>query len=266
MISVRLKAIVWLHVLRLWRYRYSFINMALNSTLWVTIFLLGALMFVPPEDLPSGMPLVFWGITMWTILSNSVWLVGAWTGFYISMGLVEEHMLVGISSSRVLVGRAIPGLSVSAAVILLIYYVLSSIVGVSRGIAEYPHLLVLGLSLLTVMALSYGLILSAISFRTGVPPVLLDIANFVVFIVGGIATPVSSLPPTLQKVAVLIPYSYPAEIVRYAAIGYKPFFALEVEVAVSVIVSAFMAALSLYLMRRSEEYIRRNGLKAIGRM
>lgn len=266
MLELKLKAILWLHILRLWRYKYSFVNMALNSTLWVTIFLLGAIMFMPAEKLHEGFPLIFWGITMWTIMSNSVWLIGGWTGFYISMGLAEEHLIVGTSSTPILIGRTIPGLSVSVAVILLIYYVLSSMIGGSVSIALNPLLLILGLLLLTIMSISYGLLLSAVSFRTGIPPVLLDIANFVVFIIGGIATPVSSLPSELQKVTMVIPYSYPAEVVRYAAIGYPPALSLEVDLIVSIVLSTLMLTVALYSMRASENYIRKNGLKAIGRM
>lgn len=253
-------------MLRLWRYRYSFLNMALNSTLWVTIFLLGAIMFMPSERLHEGFPLIFWGITMWTIMSNSVWLIGGWTGFYITMGLVEEHLIAGTSSTPILIGRTIPGLSVSTAVILLIYFVLSSMIGTSTSIVVNPPLLLLGLILLTIMSISYGLILSAISFRTGIPPVLLDIANFIVFIIGGIATPIASLPPEIRTITFLIPYSYPAEIVRYAAIGYEPILSLELELLVSSIVSSMMLASALYAMRLAENYIKKNGLKAIGRM
>jgi len=260
------KAILWLHIIRLWRYRYSAINIALNTTLWVTIFLLGAIMFMPPEKLPSGMPLVFWGIAMWTILSNCVFLIGAWTNFYISMGFIEEHMLMNISSSKILVGRAVAGLSVSTIAIILIYFVLSSFIGLSGKVISDPILLIIGLTLFIIMSLSYGLILSALSFRTGVPGTLLDISNFIVFIIGGIATPVAMLPKPINLIALLIPYSYPAELVRYASIGYKPYMPINMELLIGVILTTAMALISIYLMKWAETYVRWNGVKAIGRM
>jgi len=265
-VDLRFKAIIWLHSLRLWRYRYSFINMALNSTLWVTIFLLGALMFMPKEELHVGMPLAFWGIAMWTIMSNSVWLIGAWTNFYISQGFVEEHMLVNISSANVLVGRVIPGLSVSTVAIILIYFILSAITGGVTEIARHPAMLIIGLLLLTIMSLSYGLILASISFRTGVPMVLLDLSNFIIFIIGGIATPVSILPTPIRTIAIIIPYSHPAEIVRYGAIGFETYLPLSFEMILSILIALAMSLTALKMIRKAEEYVRKHGVKAIGRM
>jgi|Deesub1362B_J571_1020462.scaffolds.fasta_scaffold00003_569 ABC-2 type transport system permease protein len=262
----KLKAVIWLHLLRLWRYKYSAVNMALNTTLWVTIFILGALMFMAPEDLPRGVPLAFWGIALWTILSSCVWLIGGWTNFYVSMGFVEEHILVNTSSSRVLVGRAITGLSISTLAIILIYYVLSALIPVTWGLEIHIQLLVLGLLSFIVMALSYGLILSALSFRTGVPGVLLDISNFIVFIIGGIATPVSMLPPPIRNIALVIPYSYPSELVRYGASGIEPYLPIDQVAFIALSISILMGIFSLWLMRWAEAYARKHGVKAIGRM
>lgn len=266
MLFHRVKAIIWLHLIRLWRYKYSAFNMALNTTLWVAIFLLGALMFMPPENLPIGIPLAFWGIAMWTIMSSCVWLIGAWTNFYISMGFIEEHLLVNVSSSKVLVGRAITGLSVSTIAIILIYFALSSLTGISGGVINDPLLIIFGISIFIIMSLSYGLILSALSFRTGIPSVLLDIFNFIIFIVGGIATPILMLPGLVKQITFMIPYSYPAEIVRYAAVKYPTFIPLEMNIFISVFLAFIMAITSLFLMRWAESYVRKHGVKAIGRM
>ena len=262
----KFKAIIWLHILRLWRYKYSAFNMALNTTLWISIFLLGAIMFMPPEKLPMGMPLIFWGITLWTILSNSVFLIGGWTNFYVSMGFIEEHMLTNTSPTHVLVGRAYTGLSVSGMAILLIYIVLSSLLGMGGEIVSDPLLLITGLIIFIIMSISYGLSLSALSFRTGVPGTLLDVSNFILFIIGGIATPVSMLPKPMDIIALLTPYSYPAEIVRYASIGYKPYLPLNITILIGIMYAIAMAITALYLMRRAETYVKLNGVRAIGRM
>lgn len=262
----RIKAILWLHIIRLWRYKYSAINMALNTTLWIAIIILGALMFMSQEDLPIGIPLAFWGIAMWTILSSCVWLIGAWTNFYISMGFVEEHMLVNTSSSKVLVGRAITGLSISTLAIIFIYYVLSSITGFEKGLVKDPLLILLGLIIFVVMAISYGLVLSALSFRTGVPGPILDISNFIFFIAGGIATPVSMLPSPVKEISLLIPYAYPSELVRYGAMGFEPYLPLNIDLMISIALALVMAMIAYTLMNRVEAYVRMHGVKAVGRM
>ena len=87
----KVKAVLWLHILRLWRYKFSFINNVFSIMLWITIFVLGALMFIPKEQMSYVAPITFWGIVMWNIMSNSVWFIGGWSWFFISQGFVEEH-------------------------------------------------------------------------------------------------------------------------------------------------------------------------------
>ena len=48
---VRAKAVLFLHTIRLWRYKWSFLNMILSEAAWIFLFVLGALLFVPEEQL-----------------------------------------------------------------------------------------------------------------------------------------------------------------------------------------------------------------------
>ncbi len=264
----RLRPIVYLHLLRTWRYKYSFINSTFNITFWIAIFILGALLFVPEEELATTGPYVFWGVTLWNIISTSVWYIAGWSiWFFVSLGLVEDHMLHNTRTLYVLAGRLVTIATQVAMVTPFMYLLVSYATGARFPLAVKPLFLLYGLATATVMAVSYGLILSAISLRTGVPGPLLDITNFLIFIVGGVAVPVAMLPGPLRSVAVAIPYSHAAEVMRYGAAGLEPYLPLTVEVAVSGIVAAAMAAVAYILFTYLEnKYIRIHGVRGVGRM
>ncbi len=263
---LRTKAIIWLHTLRLWRYKYSVVNMAVNTMLWLTIFLLGALMFVPSHKLGEASTIAFWALAMWQIMSNSVWLIGGWTNFMVGTGLVEEHLLYGVSLPGFFAGRVIPGLAVSILGILLVYLVFYSILGTTLALVTHAVFLVIGIVALTIMATCYGLILSAISIRIGVPETLLDIGNFLVFIMGGIATPVKTLPGILKKIALFIPYSHAAELLRYGAAGIQPYIDLWLETVLTIVITVSMIALALYVYSLTILHVKKTGIRAVGRM
>jgi len=260
------RAILWVHTLRLWRYRYSLVNMALNTMLWLLVFLLGALMFLPREKLASAATIAFWGLSMWQIMSTTVWLVGGWAGFALVLGVFEEHMLLGVPLSAFFAGRVIPGMAVAWLGIGLVYFTMSEVLGYAVASPKDPLLLAYGLVLMVVMASSYGLCLAALSIRIGVPGVMLDIMNFAFFVVGGIATPVEALPDALRLVALMVPYSHAAEIVRCGAVGLPPHLGLGPELLVATVLACAMAFLASIAHELATAYARRNGIKGIGRM
>ncbi len=262
----KLKAVLWLHALRLWRFKFSFLDMALSTTIWVTVFLLAALMFIPRGELPKVLPLVFWGIVMWNVASSATLLIGGWTHYYVSAGLFEEHAIVGISSALFLSGRALTGLSMSAMAIGFAYVVLSAMAGESVLVVANSLALAFGFIIVVIMAFSQGLIVSAISLRAGVSHVLLEIINLIMFIVGGFITPVRKLPDPLRYIALFIPYCHPAELVRYGAAYVEPYLPLWITAAISVVLGMIMLTLATLSMRLVESRIKKHGLKAVGRM
>ena len=262
----KIRAVIWLHILRLWRYKISFLNMALSITLWILLFLLGALMFTPKGELFKAIPIVFWGIIMWNIMSNTISLISGWTWYYLSQGFVEEHILTDTSPFLVLVGRSITGLCLSALAIIFIYITLSGLGGSPIITIMDPFSLTLGILTLTLMSMSVGLILAALSFKTGVQQMFIEMLNFIILMVGGIMAPLSKLPRFLVYVAILIPFSHSAELVRFGAAGIKPWTSPTVIVPLSLILTASFLAISILTIKRIEMHIRISGLKAMGRM
>ncbi|BEP17230.1 hypothetical protein PYJP_05820 [Pyrofollis japonicus] len=263
----RLKAILYLHALRTWRYKYSFINSSINMLLWITILILGVIMFVPSEELGSVVPNLFWGIVVWNMISYTVIYVAGWTTwFLVATGLIEEHILHNTRLSMLLMGRLITVAAELAIAVPLVYAVLGSIAGHQHLITN-PLLLVYGAAAAEAMALGYALTISALGLRLNIPGTLLDVVNFLLFIIGGIAAPIVRLPEPLRIVAILTPYSHAAEVVRYAATGTRPYLGLWVEIVVSGVLAAALLTTGIIVYRLVEDrYIRRYGVRGLGRM
>ena len=262
-----LKAIIYLHSLRTWRYKYSFINGAINVGLWIAIFILGALLFVPAEELPMTAPYIFWGIILWNVLSSSVWSVGGWTQFFLSLGMYEEHKLANTSVLKVISGRSITVLMDIVLITPIMYFLVTQITGGKVIFAVSPLYILMGFLGMFLMSLSYSLSLSALSLRMGVPGTLLDISNFFLLVMGGIAVPVESLPGPAKLLAIAIPFSHPAEIVRYGATGNPTYIPLHIELMIMWIYTAALLLLAYFLFRYVEDkYLRLYGPRAVGRM
>ncbi len=258
---VKVKAIIWLHTLRLWRYSLSFLNMILSQIMWVLLFMMGVLLFVPPEHMTIALRMAYWTIAAWSIISSFSSLVGGWTSFFIIMGMVEEHLLRSTSPFTTILGRVLTGTTVSFAIIIIMGYSFGWMFGRELMAIQYPHLMVLGFTLLVVESLSYALSVSAASMRTSVSEQFLEILNF--GIIGLLIVPMGSLPGPARRVYLAIPYVAPAYIIK-ASVGAEALGFLDQAVMVGSVESVLMVVASLKLMQLAEDYIRRNGVRAVG--
>jgi len=258
---VRAKAVLWLHTIRLWRYRWSFLNMILSEAAWIFLFVLGALLFVPSEQLGVAVKAAFWTIVAWSVISNFSSLVGAWMNFFISLGMVEEHLVHGFSPFKALLGRLITGSSVIVASLLFMAALVGGAFHVNLLAIDSVGLLTIGMILLAAEGLSYGFTVAAISMRTSVPHNLLDILNL--GFVGILMVPVQALPEGARLAYLCIPYVAPAHLVKVATGSMPPVLMAEA-LAISALETAAMLAAAALAMRSVETWVRRNGVRAIG--
>ncbi len=260
------KAILWLHLLRLSRYKYSFVNYILVDILWYMIFLLGALMFVPTQGFVDTAIITFWGIVLWVILNNSVWLIAGWTWFILSIGMVDEHILTNTNPLLFITGRFITGMTISFSTIPLVLIIFTNIAGSKALTILHPLWLITGMMLMISYAVLYALALAALSLRTEVPGSMLDILNIFMYIGGGLGAPLKFMPEALRSFAILMPYTHAAEIVRYGVLGIEPYLGLSREAVIATVYLAGMAITVYFIVKRVTEYIRRYGARAVGMM
>jgi len=255
-----IKAIIWLHFLRLWRYRYSFLNMVLSNAMWVLLLILGVLLFVPRSQLPYALKSAYWTIACWSVISSFSSLVGGWTNFFISLGMVEEHILRGISPFLVISGRLLTASLVSAITIAFMGALIQSLFSIPLFEVE-PGIALFSLIIVSAESLLYGLLISAISMRSTISENFLEILNFAV--IGILIVPISVIPEQLRILYLSIPYVAPAYILK-AASGSEPPGFLGIGVMISVIETVAFLLIAFLAVRAAESHIRRNGTRAIG--
>ncbi len=262
----KLKAILWVHALRLGRYKYGFLNMILVDILWYLIFLLGALMFVPKEQFTVMSLITFWGVIQWSIMNNAVWLIAGWVWFTLATGLAEEHIVHDVNPLLFISGRFITGAAVSLIAIPLIMIIFVSIVGENMFTCFNPIFLIIGLLLVLIYASLYGLILAALGLRLEIPGTMLDITNIFMYIAGGLGVPVSSMPTGLRELALMLPYTHAAELTRYGVLGVEPYLGLQTEIIMSIAYLIALLLITIFVVARVTKHVRIHGVRAVGLM
>lgn len=258
---IRLRAVIWLHFLRLWRYRYNLLNMVVSNAMWILLLILGVLLFVPKEEFPQAVRTAYWTIACWSIISNFSSLVGGWTNFFISLGMVEEHMMRGISPFLVVGGRLSTATVVSALTVLSMGALIQALFPCPIFELLNAELAILGFTAVALESLFYGLTVAALAMRTSISEQFLEILNFAV--IGILLVPMRIIPEAARLFYLAIPYVAPAYLLKVAS-GSEDQSLLLPAVAISLIEVAILWLIAYTTIRVTEEHLRRNGVRAIG--
>ncbi len=260
-----LYAFTWLHLLRTSRFAFTLINWGIVDFLWMSIYVLAALVFADPSDYPVVVPTVFWALIAFSLMSTPVWTIGNWVRFYVNLGVFEEHELTGASHTAFLALRALPAIPMALISAMAASLFLYSVTGINPLRAAHPLLVAFSLLAILFQSTLYSLMIAYISLATRAPAPLLDFMNFFLFVAGGIAAPVARLPEPLRVIAVVTPYSHPAELMRYAVIGLRPYLGLVGEALATMGFIGVLAIMVAVISRISIDNVRRWGVRGIGR-
>ncbi|MCE4615019.1 MAG: ABC transporter permease [Desulfurococcales archaeon] len=260
------KAMLWLHLKRAVRYKYGLINWGIIEFLYMAIYMLGALAFTPRDQWGGVSQYVFWGVLAWTLVSTPTWTIGNWAQFYINMGLWEQHETIGASHSLFLSMRIIPAIIAGFIGSITAYGFLYATVGGNLSLRGSVLLTLLFLLWLVLQSTIYGLLLSYLSLLTSTPGPMLDVLNILLFIIGGIGVPVAKLPEGVRLFAVITPYSHASELIRWSAIGIKPYLGVLGEVFAGVLTTLGLGLTAWLVRGKAYSNARMNGVKGIGRM
>lgn len=245
----RLRGILWLHLTRIKRYALSLFSNAITDALWALIPLAGTLM-LRGESLAAE---IFWAVVAWMIIANSAWLIGGWVEYAAFLGVLEYHLHAGVSPLALAAGRAVTllaSVTVSSTIVLITLLLL----GLTPSAAD-PWGLLVSLVFVLLQSISYGLVLSAVSLRIGVPSALLDIASLAQL--GLLLLPVST--ESIGALS-LVPLLGPAYLARYCVHSQAAPFVLG-RVAVVTLALLLVAVLA---SRWSSAVVARRGLRAVG--
>jgi len=236
------------------------LNMIVSNAMWVLLLILGVLLFVPRSQLPYALKSAYWTIACWSVISSFSSIVGGWTNFFISLGMVEEHMLRGISPFLVISGRLVVASLVSVVTIIFMGALVQSLFSIPLFDIR-PEIALFSFTLVSVESLLYSLLVSAISMRSSISEQFLEILNFAV--IGILIVPISVIPEGLRIFYLSIPYVAPAYILKVASGSEVPDL-LIIATAISIIEAIAFLLIALLAVRAAESHIRRNGARAIG--
>ncbi len=259
-------AIVWLHLVRLHRYKLGFMNMIITDMIWYILLTLGALAFSPAGSHSVIAVLIFWGIVMWSIMNNTIWLIVGWVRFVLAWRIFEDHILHNTNPILLISGRIITSTIVTALAVPVIAIAFYFLTGAPIIFIQNIGLMALGLILLIAYAALYSMILVCLSLRLRIPGVMLDVTNMAMFVIGGLGVPLAWMSPVIRDIAFFIPYTYAAEIARAGIAGIKPYFGLSNTFLISLIYLAVLGVTTGAVIKYSIDYIRKHGVKGVGMM
>ncbi|MEM1516180.1 MAG: hypothetical protein QXW88_01530 [Thermofilum sp.] len=245
---MRLRAVLWLHSLRLRKYVLSLFSNALTDALWALIPIVGAL----AVGRQSSVAEIFWAMVAWMVIANSAWLIGGWLEYAALLGVLEYHVHASVSPLALAAGRVVTllaSVSISSAIVIAPL----ALLGLAPAAAD-TWSLAASLALLLAQAVAYGVLLAAVSVKVGVPSALLDIASLAQL--GLLLLP---LNPEHIGALSLIPLLGPAYLARYSArtAHASPLLAHAAAVAAAIMLLALLAE------KWSSKLIAQRGFRAV---
>ncbi len=259
----KLKAILWLHTLRLFRYKWTFLNEALGVFLWIMIYIIGTSLFLPNKEEKILINL-FWMITAWEYIRVSVRVIGNWINFFLSIGLIEEHIMRNISPFVVLEGRVITSTAVIAVTVFLVGIFIKIVYNVNVLSINNPYILIFGLITLMIQSIYYGKILSLLSLSTSISQTFWNYLNFsslALFVI-----PPEKLIFPLNIIISIAPFTSSVYILKNGINGIYTHDLFTLAATFSLINCILMKTLETYLSSKVLKKVLKNGYKGIGYM
>ena len=160
----------------------------------------------------------YWGFIFLIIFSTSIWGIGQSIRNEQLQGTIEQLFLAPISRVSVISGRFARTMITDLAIII---YTTVLLAGLSHGTVtvQNPLLLLTVYGLLQIAVFGFGLVFAAITFRLKSFSLLSNLAQFTVIGLCGLFFPLRILPLPILAVSMAIPFTYFADMFRYAGYG-----------------------------------------------
>ena len=124
---------------------------------------------------------------------------------------------------------------------------------------ENPLLFALVFAILYLGVLGFGLVFAGITFRIKSFNILSNLTQFLVIGLCGVFFPLTVLPGPVRLVSFAIPFTYFADLLRFAASGATPITDPPLEVLVAFVLSLGLFVVGLFFFKATEKYARTRG-------
>ena len=192
---------------------FSFMGIAM----WLILFILPLIFFAGEGyDKSTVATFIFSGLIVFNLYMVGTWDLGWEVRLLINQGIMEYLILTGRNPLIIYFGL-IPLTIIWIGIVLAIgYWAVTLFVAPPRIVIVGFSELILASILLMLVILSYALVLASITMTAGTPSFIMELVSWILPIATGGFTPLSSLPSFLKVVALMTPFSYPAEALRYS--------------------------------------------------
>ena len=209
---------------------------------------------------PSTFSFFYWGFIFLIVFSTSIWGIGQYIRTEQLQGTIEQLFVAPISRVSVIFGRFARTFFTDLAIIAYTVLLIGGL-GHQQVSVENLPLFALVFGILYLGVLGFGLIFAGVTFRIKSFNILSNLTQFLVIGLCGVFFPLDVLGP-IKLVSFAIPFTYFADLLRYAASGSTTLIDPVLEVAVALVLSMGLFVVGLFFFKATEKYAQTRG--AIG--
>ncbi len=237
----------------------------LSTILWIILFTAPIILFSPPNINPGIVTaFAFTAVLVFLSYSTATW-DWAWELRWLLTKGILEYVIASGRSIFVLYAGVLPiSFMWMALSLALVYTVLSIMIAPPALAVHSAPVLALGIALFIIVLFSHALVLGGTTIAVGTSGPVMEVISWVLPIATGGLVPLRNMPHVIQVVALCTPYSYPAELIRYAIIGVDPVLPLDHAILYGVLSAVAYLALSLLYFRMQYRKLLREGPKTVG--
>lgn len=236
----------------------------ISMAIWLAVLMLPMTLFRDPET-PASLisTYMFIGIAVFQAYSVSTWDWGWELRDSLFRGVLENVIVSGSSILVMYVG-IIP-ISVGWLVLSLsiTYLMLSVIIAPPILQVVNPTLFLLGLVSLMIVLFAYAMILGSTLIASGTSGAVVEFVSWILPIATGGITPLANLPHTMRLIALLTPFSYPAELLRYSLGLTTLVIPKEVMIVISTLYPAAFLVFSYFYFKKQLRKLLKEGIKTV---
>ncbi|MEM4527994.1 MAG: ABC transporter permease [Desulfurococcaceae archaeon] len=241
----------------------GFIYGLMSFAIWITLMITPLMLFAEPGRDPRSISgYIFTGIIMFMFYTSATWDWAAELRWMINDGRLEYYIASGSGFLPHFLGILPISLIWLAIALLVNYAVLSIILGPPLLLFQEPYLLIAGFSLLLINLVGYALILGGSMIASGTSGFIVEILGFILPVATGGLTPLSVLPKPLQLFALITPFSYSAELIRYSLIATQPVLPLDTLFIRGSIYSLVFLSIGILFFKYQLKKIMKEGFRA----
>jgi ABC-2 type transport system permease protein len=242
----------------------GFLFALLGIAMWLVLFVLPMIFFASEgQDRSVIAAYIFSGLVVFNLYMIATWDLGWEVRLLINQGVMDYIILTGRNPLIIYFGLVPLSLIWIMIIVTIGYGIVTAFIAPPKIMIVSPTELLLASALLMIVILGYALILASITMTAGTSGFIMELISWVLPIATGGFTPLSSLPWFMRTFALLTPFSYPAEALRYSIGVSEALISPGFIFTVGYIYAVIFFAGGLLAFRLSLNRVLREGFKTI---